>query len=165
MKKGYTAMLALILLCIGITAVFLQHSPDEVPMHYNFQGEVDRMGSKYEMLIFPGIAVGMGIFFMIMAWAHKNSPKDEKVLQIVGVATLVFFNVLFFVLMYKAITFDPAAERAALPDIPKLTTIAIGILLAVVGTLLPQTDRNRFMGVRTKWSLSRSRVTTPSSNA
>ena len=33
--------------------------PDQVPGHYNAQGEVDRMGSKFELLLLPGIGLFM----------------------------------------------------------------------------------------------------------
>jgi hypothetical protein len=32
-------------------------------VHYNFAGEVDRIGSKYENLIWPDFAIAMACFF------------------------------------------------------------------------------------------------------
>jgi len=45
--------------------------PDQVPGHYNAQGEVDRMGSKFELLLLPGVGVFM-IFFIQFFERHPR---------------------------------------------------------------------------------------------
>ncbi len=47
--------------------------PDKVPAHYNFAGEVDRWGSKWELWIFPGLmfesaAIAMGWWKGLGIW-------------------------------------------------------------------------------------------------
>ena len=61
MKKGYWVIAALVLLSIVVSVIFISMMPDQVPMHYNAAGQVDRMGSKYENLIFPGAMIFVGI--------------------------------------------------------------------------------------------------------
>ena len=39
---------------IIITAIVLQFMPDKIPAHYGISGEIDRWGSKFEYIIFPG---------------------------------------------------------------------------------------------------------------
>lgn len=36
--------------------------PDQVPTHFNAAGEVDHMGSKWQLLILPGIGIGIALF-------------------------------------------------------------------------------------------------------
>ena len=76
MKKLYSALCAVLLICVIGTVIFLILSPDRIPVHYNFAGEVDRIGSKYENLIWPGFAIGMGVFFLLMARIPRK--KGEK---------------------------------------------------------------------------------------
>ena len=57
MKKLYAAMAALVVISVVGTAVLIVFMPDTVPAHYNFAGEIDRWGSKYENFAFPAIAV------------------------------------------------------------------------------------------------------------
>ena len=45
--------------------------PDQVPGHYNAQGEVDRMGSKFELLLLPGI----GLFMLILMQFFERHPE------------------------------------------------------------------------------------------
>lgn len=40
--------------------------PEEIPAHFSANGEVDRWGSKWELLILPGIAIGLNIFLKIL---------------------------------------------------------------------------------------------------
>lgn len=52
MKKLYAAMAALVAISVVGTAVLIVFMPDTVPAHYNFAGEIDRWGSKYENFAF-----------------------------------------------------------------------------------------------------------------
>ena len=45
-----------------VTAIVLKIMPDQVPMHYDAAGNIDRWGSKYENFIFPVIIIGMTLF-------------------------------------------------------------------------------------------------------
>ena len=48
-------MWAISVISLAGTAVVLQFMPEKVPMHYDLAGNIDRWGSKYENLIFPGL--------------------------------------------------------------------------------------------------------------
>lgn len=63
---GYAALLFTILFIFSKWGTL----PEEVPMHFNFQGEVNRYGSKFEMLILPIISVGTFILLQVL----ENKP-------------------------------------------------------------------------------------------
>ena len=160
MKKLYTALYAVLVVCAAGTAVLLLLSPDQIPAHYNFAGEVDRMGSRYENLIFPGLAIAMGAFFLLMAkyQGKKGRTLNEKVLLYTGICTLAFFTLLGFYFMVKAIRYDPAAPRSSLWDVNRFTGIGIGVLLILLGYPMPKAERNAVYGLRTRWSMANDRV-------
>ena len=161
MKKLYSALYAVLLICVIGTVIFLILSPDRIPVHYNFAGEVDRIGSKYENLIWPGFAIGMGVFFLLMARIprKKGEKTNEKVLMIAGVCTLVFFTLLGFYFMLKALRYDPqAASQVSYDDVNRFVSIGIGALLVVLGNIMPKMRRNALFGLRTKWSMSNDNV-------
>jgi uncharacterized membrane protein len=63
-------------LVVYITSIFFliyvwNKLPDQVPGHYNAQGEVDRMGSKFELLLLPGI----GLFMLILMQFFERHPE------------------------------------------------------------------------------------------
>ncbi len=161
MKKLYSALYAVLLICVIGTVVFLILSPDRIPVHYNFAGEVDRIGSKYENLIWPGFAVGMGVFFLLMARIprKKGEKTNEKVLMIAGVCTLIFFTLLGFYFMQKALRYDPqAAPQVSFDDLNRFVSVGIGALLVVLGNIMPKMRRNALFGLRTKWSMANDNV-------
>ena len=161
MKKLYSILYAVLLICVIGTVIFLILSPDRIPVHYNFVGEVDRIGSKYENLIWPGFAIGMGVFFLLMARIprKKGEKTNEKVLMIAGVCTLVFFTLLGFYFMLKALRYDPqAASQVSYDDVNRFVSIGIGALLVVLGNIMPKMRRNALFGLRTKWSMANDNI-------
>lgn len=161
MKKLYSVLYAVLLICVLGTVIFLILSPDRIPVHYNFAGEVDRIGSKYENLIWPGFAIGLGAFFLLMARVprKKGEKTNEKVLVIAGVCTLIFFTLLGFYFMMKALRYDPeAAPQVSYDDVNRFVSIGIGALLVVLGNIMPKMRRNALFGLRTKWSMANDSV-------
>ncbi|SFM00837.1 DUF1648 domain-containing protein [Salibacterium qingdaonense] len=61
--------------CFFCSIVFLLLTwsalPEQVPAHYNAAGEVDRMGSKWELLILPGI----GVFIILLMTLFEKFPE------------------------------------------------------------------------------------------
>ncbi len=111
MKKFKTTMYVLMVVSVLITVVLLAFLPDTIPVHYNIQGEVDRLGSKYESLIFPITTIGMGLFFLGMQKLFTNvTNKQEQELQntiffVSGVATLLLFIGMGVYFMAKGICY------------------------------------------------------------
>ena len=161
MKKLYSVLYAVLLICVIGTVIFLILSPDRIPVHYNFAGEVDRIGSKYDNLLYPVCAIGLGVFFLLMARIprKKGEQTNEKILMITGVCTLLFFTLIGFYCMLKALRYDPeAAPQVSYDDVNRFVSIGIGALLVVLGNIMPKMRRNSLFGLRTKWSMSNDNV-------
>lgn len=152
MKKGYWVIFALVLLSVVVTVIFISMMPDQVPMHYNGAGQVDRMGSKYENLIFPGAMVIMGVAFLLGGKKKDLQRSEEKVLLATGISLLSAFNVLNVILLYKALTYEPGATLDL--DVSKLVFLVMGVLLVILGNVMPKVRRNNMVGLRTRWSKS-----------
>ena len=153
MKHGCKWILGIIVLSVIVTVVLMQFMPDQIPAHYNSAGVVDRMGSKYESLIWPATTAFMGGFFLLMTRFVKTA-SEKKVLHIVGIVMELFFIALGVYFMIKSIVYDPTA---AVPDINtdvgRMACIAIGIVLIVLGNFMPKISRNKLFGLRTTWTL------------
>ena len=153
MKHGRKWILGIIVLSVIVTVVLMQFMPDQIPAHYNSAGVVDRMGSKYESLIWPATTAFMGGFFLLMTRFVKTA-SEKKVLHIVGIVMELFFIALGVYFMIKSIRYDPTA---AAPDINtnvgRMACIAIGIVLIVLGNFMPKISRNKLFGLRTTWTL------------
>ena len=114
MKKSLYITLIAILICVVGTVVFLIIAPAEIPVHYNFAGEADRIGSKFEMLMFPFFAVGLGVFFLLAArfQRKKGEAGNERVMLISGAIFAIAFTLLSFYMMYKAIRYGSEGASA-----------------------------------------------------
>lgn len=69
MKLFKRLNMVLLILILMATVIYLPISPDLVPIHYDAEGNVDRMGSKYEMLIFTVISV---LLYFSFNWLIKR---------------------------------------------------------------------------------------------
>lgn len=152
MKKGYWVIAALVLFAIASSVIFISLMPDQVPMHYNAAGEVDRMGSKYENLIFPGAIVLVGIPLLLAGRKKELKRSEEIVLLSTGISVLAAFDVLNVILMYKALTYEPGMMLGL--DVLKIVMVFLGVLLVVLGNAMPKVRRNSLVGLRTGWSMS-----------
>ncbi|MBQ6267859.1 MAG: SdpI family protein [Clostridia bacterium] len=161
MKKLQTAQWIVLLICVVGSIVFLILSPDRLPVHFDFSGKADRIGSKYELLILPLISIGLGVFFSVTAQQaqKKDDRNNEKMLRITGLATLIFMTVISFYLMSKAMRYDPsAASKVDYDNVNKFVSIATGALFVVLGNFMPKARRNAAFGLRTKWSMANDAV-------
>ena len=129
MKKLYTLCYIAMLICVLGTAALLVLSPDVIPVHFNFAGEVDRFGSKYENLLWPffSLLIGGILMFTAKKVGQKEGKKDEKAILYVALITLIFFMILGFYFMIKAIQYNPSEPGQISVDIMKFIGISLGI--------------------------------------
>ena len=165
MKHLYRFAVALIVLGFVVTAVFFILAPDTVPAHYNFAGEVDRMGSKYEYIAFPCIAAVSGAIFILLAKKARAGKWEryeltEKIFLISAVGEVLLFNGMGGYFMWKAAAYTGETAAPALPaiDIMRVFSLVLGVLMIGLGNVMPKTRQNGLFGVRTSWSMSSDEV-------
>ena len=153
MKKLYITLYSLTVICILATSLLLSVMPDTVPLHYNFAGEVDRFGSKYEFLIMHLITLVLTYILLITAkyQGKKEQKNSEKILVIIAIYSLVFFSIIQFFFQYKTLNYT---NKPLSLDALKFITIMIGLFQIVFGNIMPKLRRNSFIGLRTSWSMS-----------
>ena len=151
MKHGRKWIRGIIVLSVIVTVVLMQFMPDQIPAHYNSAGVVDRMGSKYESLLWPATTALMGGFFLFMTKVVKTS-SEKKVLHIVGIVMELFFVALGVYFMAKSIATEQSGTDIN-ADVSRMAGIAIGIVLIVLGNFMPKISRNKLFGLRTTWTL------------
>lgn len=156
MKNLYRAVFILVALNLIVDAAFLALMPDQVPVHFGANGDANRIGSKYEHLWFPALALvfGLGLAFT----AKRSDPRDgDKLLKadIALLALLLAFSLIVFANAFP----DDAAPFAALDlNVSRGGALIAGIAFIVCGNVMPKSDRNGTFGVRTPWSLSNDEV-------
>ena len=165
MKHLYRLAVALIVLSFVVAAVFFILAPDTVPVHYNFAGEVDRMGSKYGYIAFPCIAAVAGAIFLLLAKQARARKWEsyeltEKVFLISAVGEVLLFHGIGGFFMWKAATYTEGTAASVLPavDIMRVFSLVLGVLMIGLGNVMPKARQNGLFGVRTSWSMSSDEV-------
>lgn len=158
MKKTYRWIIALIVLGFVIAGLFFSLAPDQIPVHYDIQGQIDRWGSKYEFILLPVINL---LFGGIMVWLARREGKqgremNEQIVSGMTICILVLFNLIWVFFMWKAI--DSKALSSGLGELPmKAFTILMFASFIPLGNKLPKSQRNSIYGLRTKWSMANDR--------
>lgn len=160
MKRAYQFLVILTALVFAAMGAVMSALPDIVPAHYNFAGEVDRMGSKLEYLIFPIIAAASGaIFGLVARQCGKKGDRDgalqEKILLGAAFFEVALFSGLGLYFMRQAARYTPGDVGPAVTvDFLRYAGIGVGLLFVLLGNAMPKARRNALFGLRTKWSMA-----------
>ena len=154
------------ILPLGVTACLFQFLPDKIPAHYNFAGEIDRWGSKYESFIYPICIIAIAIFWECLCSYYRKKTKtieddkqraeaanNAKVIGITAISTAVLFNILHYISLYKACTITELSVANVEIDSIKITCILMGILFIFLGNVIPKTKLNGTIGLRCTYSM------------
>lgn len=158
-RKGGSTMkkwipVTLIVVSVIISIVSYPYLPEQVPIHWNMQGEVDNYSSKlFNAILLPGMII---FLYSLLSVLPKIDPKKENVKKfgssyyIIMLATMLLFIVIQIITILVALGYDI--------DMPVIISILVGILLVITGNYLQRARQNFFMGVRTPWTLSNEKV-------
>lgn len=156
MKGKKIVYFILMFLPLVATLVLLPLFPEQIPAHYGADGQVTRWGSKWELIILPAATLLMAGFFPLVAKlvraAEPDGKNNEKILLISGCATLLLFNVMTGYFLYTA--YHQLENLSEFPvDINRIVFVALGIVLIIVGNVMPKARMNSLCGLRTPWSM------------
>ena len=156
MNKKKTVCYILMYLPLVVVLLVLPHLPEKIPAHYGFDNQVDRWGSKYEALLFPVVSILMGYFLLGMAKLaakkEEHGENNKNVTIIVGILVLILLNALNVYSLYTSFNKVENLSFVSL-DIGQLVFGIIGMLMIVIGNLMPKLRMNSMIGLRTHWSM------------
>ena len=153
MKKiFYVLMFLPIIICFGALPLL----PDKIPAHYGASGQVDRWGSPYEILLLPVFVILFGLFMLGMAKLSAkqegSGKNNEKICILAGIYLFLLFNGMTGYILYTS--FQQVEDLSTLSlDISQLAFGLLGIVLIVIGNVMPKARMNTVTGLRTTWSM------------
>lgn len=151
-SKKFTLFILMFLPLI-VSLIALNYLPNQIPDHYNFQGEVDRIGIKYEVLILPimTIIISGGMIIVIKVLSNNTKYKENiRSMEISTIAMTIVFNIISCVILVTSFNKVQSSDEF---DFLKPIAIALSILAIVLGNYIPKCKKNYLMGIRTKWTL------------
>jgi uncharacterized membrane protein len=122
--------------------------PENVPVHWNLEGEIDRYGSRTTLLMIP-ILLPL-LTYLTFLFAPLMDKKGQLGKMGANYNRLKFSVVLFTAVLASYILFAAREQTILLPSmIPGL----IGLLFAVLGNYFPVLKQNIYIGIKTPWTL------------
>lgn len=158
MKRNVVFIVAIVSSFL-IAALTYPRLPEMVPVHWNFQGEVDRYGSRLEAVLVGPIAIAaIAGLFSVISWrrARQRRPDEErdttgeKARETVESSSILLLTALNGVFM--------AYLTGILSDAWRGMALIVAAFLVVSGNFIGQVRKNRFVGVRTPWTLASDEV-------
>ena len=143
----YTALSLVSLIAFAVGILFL---PEEVAIHFNFEGVCDRMGSPWVYISLPAAAalISGGLFASALK-EHKNTRIINIVLVALG-AVLTTLGWVFFALGAQG---TQLGEKWSFPFSAAIL-LSLSLLIMVLGNYMPVAKRNKWFGLRTKETLA-----------
>jgi len=151
----YTELLILIIIIIPVAYLLAiwAELPEEVPMHWNAKGQIDRYGSKNELV---GLLLMLNLpLYFILKYAPKIDPKKKiSESQLAGLRLVMhlFMSALALFILYST----KQAEMSSPFGIISL----VGLLFTGLGWYFTKLKPNYFIGIRTPWTLESEEVWT-----
>lgn len=153
MKKDWYLFLLILVMFLSGIALY-PRLPDQIPIHWNIEGEVDDYASRFWgvfMLPFTNLLVLLIFTFMPLLDPRKeNYPKFSRSYRAIKAITVVFFAVLHFLVLAFALGYEL--------DISRIVVVGAALLFIVMGNYLPKVKHNYFVGVRVPWTLASEKV-------
>ena len=149
-KGSILAMWLLALLPLVLVAVFYSRLPDQVPMHWGFDGEINRYGSKNELWLTGALGPLFALLFQFLPRLdpkRRNYEKFQTYYEAFSLVLVAFIAVMMGVALLESF-------RPGTLSMGRVVSALVGLLFLFVGNLMGKVKPNFFMGIRNPWTLS-----------
>jgi uncharacterized membrane protein len=152
--KKWILPIGIIAAALIISVLSYGRMPDQMPIHWNAYGEVDRYASKLVgLFLMPAIMAGVLLLIKIAPIIdpkRANLQKSMRDIDTVNVITLLVLLVVHCVTILSSMGVDI--------NMSVLAPIIAGTLFVFLGNLLPRFKHNYSFGIRTPWTLANEQV-------
>jgi len=155
MKRSMYYPLVIVMLMFLAGAYLYPQLPDQIPTHWNAQGEVDDYSSR-DVGVFMMPVISLAIYLIFLAIPHMAVFK-KNVKEFYDSYAGGFFTILML-FMFGVQLFSLFAGLGSQFEIMYFMVPAISMLFGYIGYILPKVKRNFFIGIRTPWTLASDRV-------
>lgn len=129
--------------------------PEQIPMHWNFQGEIDKYGSKAS-LVYLILLINIPIY-LLMLFLPKIAAKEESIKRM---GKKYYRLRLILQLFMSAITLAILLVSSGATEIAIETLLGYCFIffMLLFGNYMGSIRQNHFMGIRTPWTLENEEV-------
>ena len=150
-KKNWKILLitsVVILLPILAGLILWDQLPEQIPMHWNMEGEIDDYCSKsFAVFTFPLIMLALHLFsFFVTLSDPKNKNYSDKILHmifwLIPIISVGLATVIYSVSMGNSIRVET------------VVTVSLGLIFLVIGNYLPKCKQSYTIGIKLPWTLN-----------
>lgn len=146
----------IIWLVIPVPAVYLaiiwNKLPERVAMHFDLKGNIDRYGSKNELIVLTvGMMVLAAVIYLLLPLVYKIDPKkyaaeNKSRLHRIAFVISVFVTAVLCMVIYSS-------THGNMKFSTKLIFAGVGLLFCFIGNYMHSIKPNYFAGFRLPWTL------------
>jgi immunity protein, SdpI family len=137
-----------------LSAAVYSRLPDRIPVHWSLGGAVDRYGSRLQgALLLPFVTLGV---WALMRWLPRIDPRHENYAKFTATYDLAIASVVSALAVVHLAVLGTALGWAI--SLPRVVPASIGVMVIVLGNVLPRARPNWWFGIRTPWTLSSDQV-------
>jgi immunity protein, SdpI family len=139
---------------LAASAAVYSRLPDQIPTHWNIQGQIDGYGSKqWAAYLVPGMLAGMLVLFSVIPWL---SPKRFEVDSFRSTYWFIVLVVTAAMAYVHGLILWAGVSGGV--DITRALLAGLLIMFGLIGNVLGKVRRNFWVGVRTPWTIASERV-------
>ncbi|WP_228236415.1 SdpI family protein [Allomuricauda sp. M10] len=146
--KKELPLIGIVLLPFLYLAYVWNQLPEQVPLHYNLKGEVDRYGDKSELIMIP-ILLPLLIYVIFLAVPYIDPKKQIQKMgskyDNLKLILTAFMSGLALFIIYST-------KNGSMGN-PNIIFLICGVLFVVLGNYFKTIKANYFIGIRTPWTL------------
>jgi len=146
--KKELPIIGIVLLPFVYLAYIWNQLPQEVPIHYNVKGEIDRYGDKSELIMIP-ILLPLLIYVLLLVVPYID-PKKQ--IQKMGNKYHSLKLVLTLITSVLALFIIHSTKAESLAN-PSFIFLILGVMYLILGNYFKTIKANYCIGIRTPWTL------------
>lgn len=145
----------LILIFISIIATIFVYGdlPDQIPRHWNINGEADAYQGRSGVFLTAFLPLAL---YMLMKLLPKIDPKKESYKKHKKAYNMTIYGTVLFMVGIHWITIYASLGNEV--NIPLLVNVGVGILFIIIGNYMGQIRHNYFFGIKNPWTLASEEV-------
>ena len=151
--KKYLCLIISLLNAVATAIYIALIDKDIVPIHYDFNGNVDNEGSKWSFMFLPAILFVMAVVFIIIE--KVNYQKNSKYLTICITGFYVLMLAMFWVLLILSTNGDGKILSKAVPFV---CSVILGLIGVLFSNFMPKIKPNGTFGIRVSATLNNETV-------
>lgn len=125
-------------------------APDTIPIHWGINGEVDDTAPKLMLLLLPALPV---VIDMILLLIRRIDPKRKNYRKFTSSYDTLRLMVAMILFLCFYVTISEMKQPGLL-NIGMIVTLGVGVMITVLGNIMPRFRPNYFAGIKTPWTLA-----------